>query len=159
MLVLQAEGVNTRVSSHRECPGALYCRPARDPLWEMLVRSYTHSELAVPDVGYLADFIADIGISLASCIVQLPDSMVVTPLMTLGPSLHCRYDYGAPISEAGDYGQPGIGGLNKFKVPCILACPSCSKAASRGHAFKFVQHGAKAGQAWPSCLGGWPDME
>lgn len=26
------------------------------------------------------------------------------------------YDYDAPISEAGDYGQPGIGGPNKFEV-------------------------------------------
>jgi len=31
------------------------------------------------------------------------------------------YDYDAPISEAGNYGQPGIGGPNKFEVhlrPC-----------------------------------------
>ncbi len=28
------------------------------------------------------------------------------------------YDYDAPISEAGDYGQPGIGGPNKFDVRC-----------------------------------------
>ena len=26
------------------------------------------------------------------------------------------YDYDAPISEAGDYGQPGIGGPSKFDV-------------------------------------------
>ena len=26
------------------------------------------------------------------------------------------YDYDAPISESGDYGQPGIGGPNKFDV-------------------------------------------
>lgn len=26
------------------------------------------------------------------------------------------YDYDAPISEAGDYGQPGIGGENKYFV-------------------------------------------
>lgn len=26
------------------------------------------------------------------------------------------YDYQAPISEAGDYGQPGSGGPNKFEV-------------------------------------------
>ena len=36
------------------------------------------------------------------------------------------YDYDAPISEAGDYGQPGIGGPNKFQVragfrPCAPA--------------------------------------
>lgn len=28
------------------------------------------------------------------------------------------YDYDAPISESGDYGQPGIGGPNKFDVRC-----------------------------------------
>lgn len=36
------------------------------------------------------------------------------------------YDYDAPISESGDYGQPGIGGPNKFDVrhsPCeFTAC-------------------------------------
>ncbi len=26
------------------------------------------------------------------------------------------YDYGSPISEAGDTGQPGLGGPNSFKV-------------------------------------------
>lgn len=31
-------------------------------------------------------------------------------------SIITSYDYDAPISEAGDYGQPGIGGLNKFQV-------------------------------------------
>ena len=33
--------------------------------------------------------------------------------------VRCRYDYDAPISEAGDYGQPGIGGLNKFQVALV----------------------------------------
>ena len=28
----------------------------------------------------------------------------------------CRYDYSAPLSEAGRTGQPGIGGPNKFNV-------------------------------------------
>ena len=28
------------------------------------------------------------------------------------------YDYDTAISEAGDYGQPGIGGPNKFEVGC-----------------------------------------
>ena len=40
------------------------------------------------------------------------------------------YDYDAPISEAGDYGQPGIGGPNKFVVrmsPFTL-CPLTSLA-------------------------------
>src|SRR5579875_374470 len=31
------------------------------------------------------------------------------------------YDYDAPISEAGDYGQPGIGGPNKFEVRLLWA--------------------------------------
>ncbi|KAK9787022.1 hypothetical protein WJX73_010761 [Symbiochloris irregularis] len=31
-------------------------------------------------------------------------------------SIITSYDYDAPISEAGDYGQPGIGGFNKFKL-------------------------------------------
>ncbi len=30
------------------------------------------------------------------------------------------YDYDCPISEAGDIGQPGIGGDNKFKVRTCL---------------------------------------
>ena len=30
------------------------------------------------------------------------------------------YDYQAPISEAGDYGQPGSGGPNKFEVDSTL---------------------------------------
>lgn len=31
------------------------------------------------------------------------------------------YDYDAPISEAGDYGQPGIGGPNRYQVgPALL---------------------------------------
>lgn len=30
------------------------------------------------------------------------------------------YDYQAPISEAGDYGQPGSGGPNKFEVRYAL---------------------------------------
>lgn len=37
------------------------------------------------------------------------------------------YDYDCPISEAGDIGQPGIGGDNKFKVrlwAVVLCAPS-----------------------------------
>ncbi len=30
------------------------------------------------------------------------------------------YDYDAPISEAGDYGQPGIGGPNRYQVKLPL---------------------------------------
>lgn len=32
------------------------------------------------------------------------------------------YDYDAPISEAGDYGQPGIGGPSKYHVSSSLHC-------------------------------------
>lgn len=32
------------------------------------------------------------------------------------------YDYGAPISEAGQTGQPGVGGPNKFKVAPVSVC-------------------------------------
>ncbi len=45
------------------------------------------------------------------------------------------YDYDAPISEAGDYGQPGIGGPNKFEVrrtspaSVILRSPACTSPA------------------------------
>jgi beta-galactosidase len=31
-------------------------------------------------------------------------------------SVITSYDYDCPISEAGDYGQPGVGGANKFQV-------------------------------------------
>ena len=31
-------------------------------------------------------------------------------------SVITSYDYAAPISEAGDFGQPGINGPNKFDV-------------------------------------------
>ena len=34
------------------------------------------------------------------------------------------YDYQAPISEAGDYGQPGSGGPNKFEVGICPRSPS-----------------------------------
>ena len=42
------------------------------------------------------------------------------------------YDYQAPISEAGDYGQPGSGGPNKFEVGFPL-CPSLCCPACAGH--------------------------
>lgn len=32
-------------------------------------------------------------------------------------SVMTSYDYDCAISEAGDYGQPGIGGKNMFQVP------------------------------------------
>ncbi len=57
------------------------------------------------------------------------------------------YDYDAPISEAGDTGQPGIGGPNKFDVSafcfeltalCVGVLPLLSlkhvgKAKASGH--------------------------
>ena len=42
------------------------------------------------------------------------------------------YDYDAPISEAGDYGQPGIGGPNKFEVR-LSAHLSLSTVVQRRH--------------------------
>lgn len=35
-------------------------------------------------------------------------------------SVMTSYDYDCAISEAGDYGQPGIGGPNKFQVSAAL---------------------------------------
>lgn len=32
------------------------------------------------------------------------------------------YDYDCPVSEAGGYGQPGIGGPNKFEARRLPAC-------------------------------------
>ena len=40
------------------------------------------------------------------------------------------HDYDAPIGEAGDYGQPGIGGATKFEVRLLRA----SACALSGHA-------------------------
>jgi hypothetical protein len=44
------------------------------------------------------------------------------------------YDYDAPISEAGDYGQPGIGGDSKYHVSV--------RALSRLKGFAFSVHSA-----------------
>ena len=47
------------------------------------------------------------------------------------------YDYQAPISEAGAYGQPGSGGPNKFEVrrlhpfPRVLNCNICMELPAR----------------------------
>lgn len=35
------------------------------------------------------------------------------------------YDYDCPVSEAGGYGQPGIGGLNKYEVGVWFDCCQC----------------------------------
>jgi len=56
------------------------------------------------------------------------------------------YDYDAPISEAGDYGQPGIGGPNKFEVrghgQCSYSCrganPVGTNPACASHALACI---------------------
>lgn len=65
----------------------------------------------------------------------------------------CSYDYDSPISEAGDYGQPGIGGVNKFKVrnPCQVARTICKQAA--------VVAALGANLAMPSSLQGMTDFK
>lgn len=46
-------------------------------------------------------------------------------------SVITSYDYASPISEAGDFGQPGINGPNKYEVrSCIVP----SAAAFVSHA-------------------------
>jgi len=37
------------------------------------------------------------------------------------------YDYGAPLSEQGRTGQPGIGGANKYEVILLFRIPSSNK--------------------------------
>ena len=49
-----------------------------------------------------------------------------TEVGTVYSSVITSYDYDAPIGESGAYGQPGIGGPNKFEVRA--ACSGTQRA-------------------------------
>ena len=46
------------------------------------------------------------------------------------------YDYASPISEAGDYGQPGINGPNKFEVRSRQLLQTSSSVSHAAYAWK-----------------------
>ena len=80
---------------------------------------------------------------------QLPSRHLLPRLLSTAPTL-CSYDYDSPISEAGDYCQPGIGGACKYHVRSGACLPACLvRCFSTPPCCPLLRLVASCGHTWP----------